>query len=189
MSGHSHEAVYEGGYTRLQINRMGLWFFIISEAFMFLALHAYRLLALGTFKPEDLNVSLAWVMTGVLLLSSVTMHRAEKAIARGHTPGLLRNLLLTMGLGVAFLAIMAYEWSIAFRDIGFSSPYGSIFFMTTGTHALHLLSGLFILALVYLAARRGAYRAEDHWGVTAGALYWHFVDVVWLSVFLILYLV
>jgi len=53
MSGHSHEAVYEGGYTRLQINRMGLWLFIISEAFMFLALHAYRLLALGTFKPED----------------------------------------------------------------------------------------------------------------------------------------
>ncbi len=189
MSGHSHEAVYEGGYTRLQINRMGLWFFIISEAFLFLALHAYRLLALGTFKPENLNITLAGVMTIVLLLSSLTVHRAEKAIAHGDTRGLLRYLLLTMGLGVAFLALMGYEWSIAFREINPSSPYGSIFFLTTGSHALHLLSGLFILALVYLAARRGAYQPEDHWGVTAGALYWHFVDVVWLSVFLILYLV
>lgn len=187
MSGHTHEALYEGGYSRLQINKMGLWLFIISEAFIFLALHMYRFLALGTYKPEGVNVSLGLGMTVILLLSSVTVHKAEKAIAQGDQAGLRRNLVLTMVLGVLFLLVMAYEWSIAFREFGPSTPYGSIFFLTTGMHGLHLLSGLGILLLVYLAARRGFFRPDNYWGVTAGALYWHFVDVVWLSVFLVLY--
>ncbi len=189
MSGHTHhEAVYEGGYTRLQMNRMGLWLFIISESFIFLALFMYRFLAVGTYRPEGVNLALGLGMTGILLLSSITMHQGEKAIARGNHAGLQRSLLLTMLLGLVFLGVMAYEWSIAFREFGASNPYGSIFFLTTGMHALHLFSGLLILFLVYLAARRQAYRADDHWGVTAGALYWHFVDLVWLSVFTVLYL-
>ncbi len=187
MSGHTAEAVYEGGYTRLQINRMGLWFFIISEAFMFLALHMYRFLALGTYKPEGVNVVLGLVLTLILLSSSVAAASAERAIARGDEAGLKRGLLIAMGLGVLFLLLVIYEWSVAFTHFPPSTPFGSIFFLTTGTHALHLLSGIGFLALVYLAARRGAYSAESHWGVTAGVLYWHFVDVVWLSVFLSLY--
>lgn len=188
MSGHHHEAVYEGGYTRLQINRMGLWLFIISEAFMFLALHAYRFLALGTYTPEAVNITLGLVMTVILLLSSVTVHQAEKAIAGDDQAGLKRWLAITMLLGLVFLGFMAYEWSVALGgEIPPSSPYGSIFYLTTATHALHLISGLGILFLVYLAAKRGAFRADSHWGVTAGALYWHFVDVVWITVFLSLY--
>ncbi len=185
--GHGHAAVYEGGYTRLQINRMGLWFFIISEAFMFLALHFYRFLALGTYKPEGVNVILGLFLTAILLASSVFASQAEKAIARGDQKGLERNLLITMGLGLFFVLMVVYEWSVAFAHFPPSTPFGSIFFFRTGTHVLHLLSGIVILARVYLAARRGAYSAESHWGVTAGVLYWHFVDVVWLSVFLSLY--
>ncbi|MDQ7029252.1 MAG: cytochrome c oxidase subunit 3 [Ardenticatenia bacterium] len=184
----SEAAVYEGGYTRFQMNRMGLWFFIISEAFMFLALHFYRFMALGTERPEEVNVLLGGVLTVILLASSVTAHRAEQAIARGDTEGLQRGLLATIGLGVLFLVLVAYEWSIAFTEFPPSTPYGSIFYLTTGTHALHLLSGIGVLALVYKAAKRGAFTAESHWGVHGGVLYWHFVDVVWLSVFTVLYL-
>ncbi len=185
---HHATAVYEGGYTRLQINKMGLWFFIISEAFMFLALHMYRFLALGTFKPDEVNVLLGLVLTAILLASSIFASRAEAAIARGDQAGLQRGLLITMGLGVLFLILVAYEWSVAFAHFPPSTPFGSTFFLTTGMHALHLLSGLVILFLVYLAARRGAFSADNHWGVYAGVLYWHFVDVVWLSVFTSLYL-
>ena len=184
----SEAAVYEGGYTRLQINRMGLWFFIISEAFMFLALHSYRFLALGTEKPEAVNVFLGGVLTVILLASSVTAHQAEKAIARGDTAGLQRGLMATMGLGVLFLLLVVYEWSVAFGEFPPSTPFGSIFYLTTGMHALHLLSGIGVLALVYKAAKRGAFTAESHWGVQGGVLYWHFVDVVWLGVFASLYL-
>lgn len=179
---------YEGGYTRLQINRIGLWFFIISETFMFLALHMYRFIALGTYRPEGVNVALGGLLTLVLLSSSGTAWWAERAIARGDTGGLQRGLLATMGLGVLFLALVAYEWSVAAVHFPPSTPYGSTFFLTTGMHALHLFSGIVILALVYLAARRGAFSAESHWGVEGGVLYWHFVDVVWLSVFTSLYL-
>ena len=185
---HHTAAVYEGGYTRLQINKIGLWFFIISEAFMFLALHMYRFLALGTFKPAEVNVLLGVVLTLILLSSSVFASRAERAIANGDQAGLQRGLVTTMALGLLFLVLVAYEWSVAFAHFPPSTSFGSAFFLTTGMHALHLFSGLVILFLVYLAAKRGAFTAENHWGVLGGVLYWHFVDVVWLTVFASLYL-
>ena len=94
-----------------------------------------------------------------------------------------------MLLGVLFLGLVAYEWSIGVTHFPPSTVFGAIFFILTGMHALHLISGIVILALVYLAARRGAFTPENHWGVEGSVLYWHFVDVVWLSVFITLYVV
>lgn len=189
MSDHAAVMEYEGGYTRLQINRIGLWLFIISEAFMFLALLSGRYLLLGTYRPPEVNQVLGVILTIILLTSSATAMWGERAIARGDQEGLRRGLLITMLLGVLFLGIVAYEWSIGFAHFPPSTVFGAVFFILTGMHALHLASGIVILALVYLAAGRGAFTAEDHWGVEGSVLYWHFVDVVWLSVFTTLYVV
>lgn len=189
MSDHAAVMEYEGGYTRLQINRIGLWFFLISEAFMFLALLSSRYLLLGTFRPPEVNQVLGVILTLILLTSSVTAVWGERAIARGDQDGLRRGLLITMLLGVLFLSIVGYEWSVGFAHFPPSTVFGAIFFTLTGMHALHLTSGIIILALVYSAARRGAFTAENHWGVEGSVLYWHFVDAVWLSVFITLYVV
>ncbi len=189
MSAAGHAEVHYERYSRLQINRMGLWMFIASEAFLFLALLVSRYLLLGTYRPTEVNQALGVVLTAILLLSSVTAARGEKAIARGDQAGFLRGILATILLGVLFLVLVGYEWSVAFAHFPPSDPYGTVFFTLTGMHAAHLLSGIVILFLVYLNGRQGRFTPENHWGVEGSVLYWHFVDVVWLSVFTTLYLV
>lgn len=188
MAATAHTGVHYERYSRLQINRMGIWFFLASEAFLFLALLSSRFLLLGTYRPAEVNLPIGVILTLILLASSGTAHRAEQAIARGDGGGLLRWLLVTMGLGVLFLLIVVYEWAIAFAHFPPSTPYGTAFFTLTGMHGAHLLSGVIILFLVYLAGRRGCFTPDNYWGVEGAVLYWHFVDVVWLSVFTTLYI-
>jgi cytochrome c oxidase subunit III len=168
-------------------NRIGLWLFILSDAFVFMGLLVSRFYLFGSERPE-LNQALGLLVTGILLASSFFMNRAESAMAFGDVKAFSRGILITLGLGVLFLVgVVGVEWRIAPFGPG-DNAMASVFFMMTGMHALHVLTGVLFLYIVYRNGRRGLYTAERHWPVEAAAIYWHFVDVVWIFFYPALYL-
>jgi len=170
-------------------NRIGIWLFIISDAFVFMGLLVSRFFLLGTEIRPEVNQVVGLVVTGILLFSSFFMNRAETAIEFGDQKTFLRNTLITIILGTLFLiGVVGVEWQI--------TPFGpgenviwSIFYIMTGFHALHVLSGLVILVVIYLNGRKGHYTEERNYPVEAAAVYWHFVDVVWIFFYPALYLI
>lgn len=177
-----------GGFTRKYINRLGLWLFIISEATIFAALLWARLDLQGVHVPEHLNQTIGLVITSILLLSSLTAYRAEASHEANDPSGLKRNTLITIVLGVVFLAGVAIEWTEAFAAFPPEGGFGSVFFIMTGMHAFHVLTGLIMLLLIYLLARQGKVAAGS-WAPEAVVKYWHFVDVVWVFFYPAIYLV
>ncbi len=170
-------------------NRLGLWLFIVSDAFVFAGLLVARFNLLGfNFHPE-LNQYLGLAITTVLLVSSYFMFRAETLMTYGDTRGFLRNAMITMILGVIFLiGVVVVEWGTAPAGPNDGAVW-SLFYTMTGFHAFHVLTGLILLFVVWRKARMGKYSAERHWGVEAAAVYWHFVDVVWFFFYPALYLI
>ena len=170
-------------------NRLGLWLFIISDSFLFGGLLVARFYLLGTHQRPEVSHIVGLVVTSVLLLSSFFMNRAETAMAHGDQKTFLRGTLITLALGILFLVgVVGVEWQIV--------PYGpshdatwSLFYTMTGFHALHVLSGVIFLAIIYRNGRRGLYSPDRHWPVEAAAVYWHFVDVVWIFFYPALYLI
>lgn len=186
MSVNAHAA----GHDQVSLNRWGLGLFLLSEAFLFGVLIAARFVLAGTERPEAVSLPLGVVLTVILLTSSVTAHKAEQAVHTDAAAQISRWSRATMILGSIFLLIVAFEWAAAFAEFPPSdSIYGSLFFLITGTHALHLLIGIGMFGFVDLHARKGLLRADHHWGLTASTWYWHYVDAVWLAVFTTLYLV
>ncbi|MFZ6030064.1 MAG: cytochrome c oxidase subunit 3 [Chloroflexota bacterium] len=169
-------------------NRIGLWLFLLSDSFMFGGLLISRVALWGNTRPE-LNQYLGLLVTSVLLISSFFMNRAEVAAAHGDRKNFMLSLTITLALGIAFLAgVVGVEWQIApfgpDEDV-----YGAIFYTMTGLHALHVLSGVIFLLFVLNNYRKGRYTPERHWPVEAAAIYWHFVDVVWIFFYPALYLI
>lgn len=175
--------------SRLRINQLGLWLFIISESFLFAALLSSRYYLQGLYRPPELNQPLGLAITTVLLFSSVSAYRAEMSAAVGNTPAFGRNLLFTLAMGGLFLVGVGIEWSEAFHFFPPNTGFGTLFFTMTGVHAFHVLSGLTLLLLVYLNGRRGRYTPENYWAVEGSVKYWHFVDVAWVFIYPTLYLV
>ncbi len=175
--------------SRLRINRLGLWLFIISECFLFAALLSSRYFILGLYRAPELNQPLGLAITTILLLSSLTAYSAEMSAAAGNQAGFRRYLLATLGLGVLFLVGVGVEWSEAFHFFPPQTAFGTLFFSMTGVHAFHVVSGLLVLLLVYVHGRRHPYSATSYWPVEGGAKYWHFVDVAWVFIYPTLYLV
>lgn len=173
---------------KLGNNRLGLWLFILSDSFVFAGLLVTRFYNMGSQRPE-LDQTLGLIVTSVLLVSSFFMNRAETAIAHGDRKTFLNSTLITMLLGVAFIiGVLGFEWRLApFKP--WDGPAGPVFFMMTGTHAFHVLTGVLFLLVVYRNGLRGHYSAERHWAVEACANYWHFVDVVWIFFYPALYLI
>jgi len=169
------------------MNQVGLWLFFLSEAFLFACLASGRFYIAGVDRPEHLNQALGLVITSILLLSSYCAYRAESAFVHGNREQSMNYLLGTIVLGLVFVAGVSIEWSTA--EFSISEPYGTAFFTMTGIHATHVLSGIVILGLVLRLARRGHFSQESHWGIEASIKYWHFVDVVWVFFYPILYLV
>ena len=169
-------------------NRLGLWLFILSDSFIFAGLLVSRFYLLGNTRPH-LEQWLGLVVTAVLLLSSFFMNRAETAMAHGDQRTFERGILTTLSLGVLFLVgVVGVEWQMA--PFGPSDGVqGAIFYMLTGMHAFHVLTGVIFLAIVYRNGRRGIYSPEKHWAVEASAVYWHFVDLVWIFYYPALYLI
>ena len=130
------------------------------------------------------------VNTAILLLSGVTITIAHHALRAGHRTRLLVALGLTVLLGAVFLGFQVYEYVHAYRDLNLtlgSGIYGSTFFMLTGFHGLHVTLGAIMLTVIWFRCARGHFTREQHFGFEAVAWYWHFVDVVWLGLFLFVY--
>jgi cytochrome c oxidase subunit 3 len=170
-------------------NRLGLWLFILSDTFMFAGLYVARFNLLGTeFRPEVSQI-LGLVVTAVLLVSSFFMNRAEVAIRYGDKKAFLNSTLITIVLGTLFLiGVVGIEWPLAPHGPGHSAAY-SLFFAMTGFHAFHVLTGVIFLVVIYRNGRKELYSSERHWPVEAAAVYWHFIDVVWVFFYPALYLI
>ncbi|MEO8746861.1 MAG: cytochrome c oxidase subunit 3 [Rhodanobacter sp.] len=129
--------------------------------------------------------------TIILLSSSVTITIAHHALRAGHRGKILVFLGLTALLGALFLYSQANEYIEAYKDLNLtlhSGVYGSTFFMLTGFHGLHVTLGTIMLIIIWLRVLRGHFNKEHHFGFEAVAWYWHFVDVVWLCLFVLVYI-
>ncbi len=172
-------------------NRLGLWLFLLSDSFVFGGLAISRFNLLGLTRPP-LNQVLGLTVTSILLTSSFFMNRAEAAMEHGDRRGFVVGIVATLILGIGFVAgVLAVEWPTAIADgvTPSANAGGAIFFMMTGMHALHVITGLIFLGIVLRNGARGLYSAEKHWPVEAAAVYWHFVDVVWIFFYPALYLI
>ncbi len=176
---------------KLGTNRIGLWLFLLSDSFVFGGLAVARFNLLGLTRP-DLNQLLGLAVTTVLLLSSFFMNRAEASMEQNNRTGFVVGMVLTLILGLTFLGgVLGVEWPNAIRAgvTPSSNAAGAVFFMMTGMHAFHVLTGLIFLSIVLKNGMRGLYSGEKHWAVEAVAVYWHFVDVVWIFFYPALYLI
>lgn len=146
--------------------------------------------AVEQWPPKGMQVfdafSLPLLNTLILLCSGTTVTWAHHSLINGDRKGLINGLWLTIILGVLFSCIQAYEYSIApFPFAGLN--YGSSFFMATGFHGFHVIVGTIFLIVCLARAYKGHFTPKQHFGFEAAAWYWHFVDVVWLFLFVVVY--
>ncbi len=130
------------------------------------------------------------INTFILILSSVTITYAHHALLAGKRKMLNIMLGATIFLGLFFVCMQAYEYHHAYTNLGLklsSGIYGTTFYMLTGFHGLHVTIGSIILLIIWLRCLRGDFNSDNHFGFEASAWYWHFVDVVWLCLFLYVY--
>ena len=130
-----------------------------------------------------------WAATIAIVACSATVHRALKSVRLGQTTAAVRWLQATLVLGVVFLSVQAFNWwRLIALDIGLKTKnlYAFTFYMLTGLHAAHVVGGLVLLGVVTWRAARGRYGSGHHPGVTYAAMYWHFLDAVWLVLFAVL---
>lgn len=181
----------EGGRS---LNWWGMIFFIGSEALIFANLiAAYLYLEIHSGENWGQGVEkliLPAINTVILLSSSGVIHIAEGHIRKGKIKQFVRWLGLTIVLGVIFLSLQGYEYANLYGEgKSLSSDiFGSAFFTLTGFHGLHVTIGVIFLLICLIRARRGHFTAQKHFAVEAGIMYWHFVDVVWVFVFSVVYL-
>ena len=172
--------------------KIAIWLVIASEVMIFGGAVGSYILARAagpgwSAEAAHLSTSLATINTFVLLTSSMTMAMAFAAYQKGDQREVRRFLLFTILLGLAFLGIKAYEYTshIMEGDVPWSGSFWSFYYALTGLHALHVIAGAIVNFILFLAAGRGlstGYRIE------IAGLYWHFVDIVWIFLFPLLYL-
>jgi cytochrome c oxidase subunit III len=165
----------------------GMVMLIITEAalFMYLLFSYYYLAAQSTAHwPPDgqLALKVALPNTFILLLSSVAVAAAERAIRRNELSSMLWRLALGIALGALFAGLQVTEWLTKPFNIG-THAFGSLYYVITGFHMAHLVVGLLMLIAVWIWASRGCYASGRHLAITTTGYYWHFVDAVWLAVF------
>jgi cytochrome c oxidase subunit 3 len=134
--------------------------------------------------------SLPAINTMILLTSGVTITIAHHALKAGNRGILKIFLALTFLLGFLFVFLQAHEYSEAYHDLNLklsTGIYGSTFFMLTGFHGLHVTLGAIMLTVIWLRTLKGHFKPDSHFGFEAVAWYWHFVDVVWLGLFIFVY--
>jgi cytochrome c oxidase subunit 3 len=130
------------------------------------------------------------INTALLLSSGVTLTIAHHALQHGQRARTIAFMWATVILGIVFLFVQGYEYVHAYRDLNLkmnSGPYGSTFFMLTGFHGFHVLIGMLMLLFITLRLMKGHFTAERHFGFEGAAWYWHFVDVVWLGLYVLVY--
>jgi cytochrome c oxidase subunit III len=188
----------------------GMWVFLITEVMffggMFLMYTVYRMIYPQVFAvaSSSLNATLGAVNTAVLLCSSYTMVLAVRASQTGWRKGIVVFVILTVLLGGVFLGVKAVEWTEKFHHHHIPGPsfhldgttqqgqaqlFFSLYFAMTGLHALHMVIGVGIMAFILFQAWKGVYTPEYNTPVDVAGLYWHFVDIIWIFLFPLLYLI
>lgn len=131
------------------------------------------------------------INTALLLTSGATITWAHHALIKNNRSQLVIGMTLTVALGIAFLICQAYEYHHAYTEMGLTlgaGAYGATFFMLTGFHGFHVLLGTIMLIVILLRCMKGHFTPEHHFGFEGVAWYWHFVDVVWLGLFIFVYI-
>ena len=144
---------------------------------------------------DVLGISLTAFMTFLLICSSVTMVKGLDAIKRDDQAGLVKYMWLTVGGGLIFLGLQAYEWTHLIQ-VGLhlsankwgDSLFGTTFYIITGFHGMHVTGGVIYLAIIAMRGKKGVYSSTNWNEVEIAGLYWHFVDLVWILVFTFIYL-
>ena len=145
----------------------------------------------GEFEPMG-AWGLPFINTLLLLTSGVTCTWAHHGLLAKNRDQLIKGLLATVALGFLFVCFQAIEYHEAYSEMGLtlgSGVYGSTFFMLTGFHGFHVCVGAIILSVVLFRSTKGHFSPENHFAFEAAAWYWHFVDVVWLGLFIFVYLI
>jgi cytochrome c oxidase subunit 3 len=189
---------------------LGMWIFLITEVMffggMFTAYTVYRRAYSDAFAvaSASLNVTIGAINTAVLLVSSFTMVMAVRAAQLGQRRMIVLFLVLTLIFGGIFLGVKAYEWNEKFEQHHVPGPsfhldgvpqqghaqlFFSLYFAMTGLHALHMVVGVGLLSWLIWLARQGRFTAEYNTPVDIAGLYWHFVDIIWIFLFPLLYLI
>jgi cytochrome c oxidase subunit 3 len=191
---------------------VGMWIFLVTEIMffggMFLMYTAYRSLYPNVFgaASRTLSAPIGALNTAVLLCSSFTMVLAVRSAALGARKAVVIFLILTILLGGVFLGVKAYEWNEKFHEHHIPGPsfhlegeapgaqghaqlFFALYFGMTGLHALHMIVGVGLVSLIAWQAHKGRF-SVDYWTpVDLTGLYWHFVDVIWIFLFPLLYLI
>lgn len=193
----AHDATHDNALLNVGHKKLGMWLFLVSDSLTFAALLvSYSYLRIANDWPHPFEFSpgiiFSAVMTLVLLSSSLTMVFGVSAAHAGDRSRAVKQILLTALGGVVFVALHLMEWSHLIDDgvTPFSNPWGAplfggTFFLITGLHMTHVVIGVIYLSVVGLGFGKGKFNSED---VEVAGLYWHFVDLVWMFVFPLLYL-
>jgi cytochrome c oxidase subunit III len=176
------------------LRMFGVVVFLIAESMIFLGLFG-AFLIYRTIMPEwppegtpELELLLPGMNTIILVSSSFVMHKGQSAIKNNDNSGLQVWFGITAVMGILFLCGQLYEYNHAGFGLT-TNLFTSCFYVLTGFHGLHVTFGLLlILAVLWRSRQSGHYSSESHFGVEAAELYWHFVDVVWIILFILVYL-
>ena len=180
--------------SRVDATTLGMFLFIISEVMLFGAFFTayffFRVVANDDWPAAgtELPVLIAGVNTAILVSSSLTMHWALVAAKNGNRFGMRAGLATTLLLGSTFLVVQINEYV----HVGFSPAdhaQGSIFYGLTGLHGAHVFVGLMLLSFATIRAFRGHFSPAEHRGVELPGIYWHFVDVMWIVVYTVIYVI
>ncbi|MBE9004191.1 heme-copper oxidase subunit III [Fortiea sp. LEGE XX443] len=182
----------EHGHDEEGNKMFGFIVFLLSESVIFLSFFAgyivYKLTTPNWLPPgvEGLEVKDPSINTVVLVASSFVIYLAERALQRHNLWGFRLFLLATMAMGSYFLVGQAIEWSnLTFSFT--SGTFGGMFYLLTGFHGLHVFTGILLQFIIFVRSFiRGNYDS-GHFGVNATSLFWHFVDVIWIVLFILLY--
>ena len=219
MADHAHSETidlrvqFDTAEQQKDCSTLGMWVFLITEIMffggMFAAYTIYRQLYPEVFAiaSTSLNAKIGAFNTCVLLLSSFTMVMAVRSGQLGRRKAIIGWLILTLIFGSAFLGVKAIEWNEKFvehhipgqavfhlegvpaSEQGHAQLFFSLYFAMTGLHALHMVVGAGMLIWLLFEARRGMYSAKYYTPIDVGGLYWHFVDIIWIFLFPLLYLI
>ncbi|MEX2605584.1 MAG: cytochrome c oxidase subunit 3 family protein [Gracilimonas sp.] len=189
--------------------KMGMWVFLVNEILffggLFCAYIIYRAWYPELFSEAALELDTFWgaVNTVVLIGSSLTVAMAIRSVQKDQIKGLKINLLITIALACVFMVIKAFEYSHKFELGIFPGQYYtydglehamapiffSIYYMLTGVHALHVIIGIGLIYWIYRRAKNGEFSSEYYTPVEITGLYWHLVDLIWIFLFPLLYLI
>ena len=210
---HAHHPAHQHHFQtmdqQLEASTLGMWIFLVTEVMffggLFLTYTVYRIMYPQAWSEGslELDIRLGGFNTIVLIGSSLTMAFAVRAAQTGWKKGTIWYLVATMALGLTFLVVKFFEYKHKY-DLGhipgpnfsFEGPYGdqveifmALYFAMTGLHALHMIIGFGILSVILWMASKDRFSPEWYTPVEMSGLYWHFVDIVWIFLFPLLYLV